>query len=126
MRERERERHHKRRFDVSFSTRHFFTADDFASMSSETVKSWFQQNKLYAVGGLWGSAMISTFLYQHVFQASTARTSVKVIHSRLYSQAITLSALLAASGVEYYDRTHGERKVEEVDPFEYKAGGRRR
>jgi len=89
-------------------------------------KSWFQQNKLALVGGLWASAMTTTFLFQHAFQNSSARTSVKVIHSRLYSQAITLTALIAASGVEYYDRTYGEKakrggKDDDVsDPFEYK------
>ena len=89
-------------------------------------KSWFQQNKLALVGGLWASAMTTTFVFQHAFQNSSARTSVKVIHSRLYSQAITLTALIAASGVEYYDRTYGEKakrggKDDDVaDPFEYK------
>jgi len=88
-------------------------------------KSWFQQNKLALVGGLWASAMTTTFLFQHAFQNSSARTSVKVIHSRLYSQAITLTALIAASGVEYYDRTYGEKasrggKNDDSDPFEYK------
>ena len=89
-------------------------------------KSWFQQNKLALVGGLWATAMTTTFLFQHAFQNSSARTSVKVIHSRLYSQAITLTALIAASGVEYYDRTYGEKakrggKDDDVsDPFEYK------
>ena len=100
-------------------------------------KSWFQQNKLALVGGLWASAMTTTFVFQHAFQNSSARTSVKVIHSRLYSQAITLTALIAASGVEYYDRTYGEKakrggKDDDVsDPFEYKhrrvlAKGRKR
>jgi hypothetical protein len=90
-------------------------------------KSWFQQNKLALVGGLWASAMTTTFVFQHAFQnSSNTRTSVKVIHSRLYSQAITLTALIAASGVEYYDRTYGEKakrggKDDDVsDPFEYK------
>ena len=89
-------------------------------------KSWFQQNKLALVGGLWASAITTTFVFQHAFQNSSARTSVKVIHSRLYSQAITLTALIAASGVEYYDRTYGEKakrggKDDDVsDPFEYK------
>ena len=66
--------------------------------------------------------MISTFLYQHVFQASTARTSVKVIHSIVFASDNAERAVGREwRGVLRSDAR--ERKVEEVDPFEYKAGG---
>ncbi|CAL6334674.1 unnamed protein product [Bathycoccus prasinos] len=102
----------------------FSSSDDPTSKNTHTnKKTWFQQNKLACVGGLWLTCMTGTFFWQHVLQNSKTRTSVKVIHSRLYSQAITLSALLAASGVEYYDRRYnnkGSAAVKRTDPFEYK------
>jgi len=102
----------------------FSSSDDTSSKNTNnTNKTWFQQNKLACVGGLWLTCMTGTFFFQHVLQNSKTRTSVKVIHSRLYSQAITLSALLAESGVEYYDRRYnnkGRGAVERTDPFEYK------
>jgi hypothetical protein len=89
------------------------------------LKNWFQRNKLYAVGSIWGSAMAIAFMNQN-FQKSTtnSRTSVKVIHSRLYAQAITLTALIAASAVEYYDRS--QRSSKAIDPYEYKHDGQKK
>jgi len=50
---------------------------------------------------------------------------VRVIHSRLYAQAATLAALVAAAGVEYYEGGVLGKRVEEVDPYAYKGGIRK-
>ena len=101
----------KKRFEAS--ARHM-------EKTFDEAKKWIQMNRLTAVGGLWASLMSTTLLYQNFVQKSKKSTSVKVIHSRLYSQAITLGCLLASSGVEYYDRYYGEEKVVPVDQHEYR------
>eukprot|EP00241_Pyramimonas_parkeae_P008691 CAMPEP_0114235750 /NCGR_PEP_ID=MMETSP0058-20121206/6425_1 /TAXON_ID=36894 /ORGANISM="Pyramimonas parkeae, CCMP726" /LENGTH=88 /DNA_ID=CAMNT_0001347549 /DNA_START=354 /DNA_END=620 /DNA_ORIENTATION=+ len=71
-------------------------------------------NKIAAVGGLWAVGMMGAFASQY---SSKSAPSVKVIHSRLYAQALTISALVASAGVEYYDRQF--RLPEPVDTASY-------
>jgi len=68
------------------------------------------------IGGLWASGIGASMAYQWKGGSST---SVKMIHSRLYAQALTLSALVSAAGMEYYDRTYNPQPPAEIDIYSY-------
>ena len=82
----------------------------------EDLKQYCRENKLATIGSLWAAGIGASMLMQ---SRGASSTSVKVIHSRLYAQALTLSALVGAAGVEYYDRTYNPKPAVEEDPFTY-------
>ena len=68
----------------------------------DTIK----RHKLRVVGGIWACGMVGAFAFQSFgARAATKQTSVKIIHSRLYAQFATLSALVLGAGVEMIDRS---------------------
>mmetsp|Transcript_42913 Transcript_42913/g.71549 ORF Transcript_42913/g.71549 Transcript_42913/m.71549 type:complete len:94 (-) Transcript_42913:225-506(-) len=84
----------------------------------DAAKQYVKENKLTTVGGLWAIGIGASMAYQWKGSGST---SVKVIHSRIYAQALTLSALVASASVEYYDRFYDPPPPKWVDPHSYEA-----
>eukprot|EP00959_Pyramimonas_sp_CCMP1952_P250872 5243628-Pyramimonas_sp.AAC.1 len=82
----------------------------------EGLKTYIKEHKLMTIGGLWACGIGASMALQW---RGASSTSVKVIHSRLYAQAMTLSALVASAGVEFYDRTYFPKPAEEVDVYSY-------
>ncbi|KAH7306741.1 hypothetical protein KP509_22G027700 [Ceratopteris richardii] len=68
----------------------------------DDIKEWMSQNKLKSVGMVWLSGVASSLAYN--WSRPHMKTSVKIMHARVHSQALTLGALVAAAGVEYYGR----------------------
>uniref|UniRef100_A0A6T5Z8H3 HIG1 domain-containing protein n=1 Tax=Ostreococcus mediterraneus TaxID=1486918 RepID=A0A6T5Z8H3_9CHLO len=91
----------------------------------DTIK----RHKLRVVGGIWACGMVGAFAFQSFgARAATKQTSVKIIHSRLYAQFATLSALVLGAGVEMIDRSAPARAaVPDADAaLEYAATHRAR
>jgi len=86
--------------------------------------TWCREHKLRAIGSVWGAGMGASLAYNYT--KPNLAVSVKVIHSRIYAQALTLGCLMASGAAEYYDREYGAGKgkgaqKEAVDPYAYKA-----
>ena len=62
-----------------------------------SVATWFRENKLRAVGAVWLGGVASGLAYNF---SRPIPFQLKVIHSRVYAQAITLAALVGAAVVE--------------------------
>ncbi|XP_068635559.1 uncharacterized protein [Aristolochia californica] len=75
--------------------------------SFESMRKWVVEHKLRAVGCLWLSGLAGSFAYN--WSQPNMKTSVKIIHARLHSQALTLAALAGAAVVEYYDHKSGAK-----------------
>mmetsp|Transcript_9194 Transcript_9194/g.22163 ORF Transcript_9194/g.22163 Transcript_9194/m.22163 type:complete len:95 (-) Transcript_9194:104-388(-) len=73
----------------------------------EDVAVWVKENRLKTVGGIWATGIVGSLAYQW---SKDIPTSMKIIHSRVYAQAITLGALSATAVMEMYSRTIEERK----------------
>lgn len=84
-------------------------------------------NKLRAIGAFWLVGIGTAFAMQ-MRRPTRSAVSVKLIHSRIYAQAATLSALGLAAGAEMWDSAveSEARSSAEVDPHRYRgATGRR-
>ncbi|KAK2078428.1 hypothetical protein QBZ16_003268 [Prototheca wickerhamii] len=66
--------------------------------------SWVLKNKLKAVAYTWGGCVATSLAYQWT---RPIPTSLKIIHTRVYAQAITLGALAAVATIETYSRSRG-------------------
>ena len=98
------------------------------SAAVDDVAQALRANKLRAIGAFWLVGLGAAFAMQT--RGSTRRAvSVKLIHSRIYAQAATLSALGFAAGTEMWESAvEGETRssTEEEDPHRYRgATGRR-
>jgi len=111
------------------------TATASSSSSSSSSSDWndaidtIKRHKLRVVGGIWACGMVGAFAFQSFgARAATKQTSVKIIHSRLYAQFATLSALVLGAGVEMIDRSAPTRAaVPDADAaLEYAATHRAR
>ncbi|GKV18517.1 hypothetical protein SLEP1_g28884 [Rubroshorea leprosula] len=71
----------------------------------ESVREWVVEHKLKTVGCLWLSSVTGLIAYNW---SKPMKTSVKIIHARVYAQGITLAALAGAAVVEYYDHKSGK------------------
>lgn len=71
------------------------------------ARHWIATHKLQSVGALWASGIIGSIAYN--FRKPGERMSVKIIHARLHAQALTLAALLASAGVEYFEHHSGDK-----------------
>jgi len=86
-----------------------------------------RKNKLRAIGAFWLVGIGTAFAMQ-MRRPTRSAVSVKLIHSRIYAQAATLSALGLAAGAEMWDSAveSEARSSAEVDPHRYRgATGRR-
>lgn len=79
--------------------------------SVAAVRKWIVENKLRAVGGLWASSVAGSLLIN--LRKPGEKFSVKLIHARLHAQGLTLAALVASAGIEYWEHSSGS-KVERV------------
>lgn len=77
-----------------------------------SVREWLVQHKLRAVGTIWAAGIVGSIAYN--FRKPGEKFSVKIIHARLHAQALTLGALVAAAGVEYWEHHSGD-KVKRIE-----------
>ncbi|KAK9788293.1 hypothetical protein WJX73_003075 [Symbiochloris irregularis] len=74
------------------------------------VGGWISDNKLKSIGLLWGSTVGASIAYQW---KQNIPTSLKIIHSRVYAQAVTLGALALVAAVDIYEhRDHSNNKMD--------------
>lgn len=66
----------------------------------EDVKEYIINHKLRSIGVLWASGVGGSMAYQW---SRPIPTSLKIIHSRVYAQALTLGSLAAVALVEHMD-----------------------
>eukprot|EP00898_Chlorokybus_atmophyticus_P007471 jgi/Chlat1/7725/Chrsp66S07195 len=78
----------------------------------DRLTQWVVQNKLRTVGLIWATGVAGTLAYE--FRQKHIPNSVKVIHARVYAQAITLGALAAAAAVETYS-AHTREVVKQAE-----------
>ncbi|XP_024361944.1 uncharacterized protein [Physcomitrium patens] len=76
-------------------------------MDMQSIREWFVEHKLRAVGTLWASSLLGSFAYN--FAQPGVKMSVKLIHARLHAQFLTLAALAGSAAVEAYDQQVGEK-----------------
>mmetsp|Transcript_34809 Transcript_34809/g.89072 ORF Transcript_34809/g.89072 Transcript_34809/m.89072 type:complete len:92 (-) Transcript_34809:107-382(-) len=81
------------------------TASTMSSYYDDAVE-WIRENKLRTVGSIWATGVTGSLAYQWT---KNIPVSMKLIHSRVYAQAITLGALGLAAAVE----THGHLTKDE-------------
>jgi len=78
----------------------------------EDASKWVKENQLKAIGGLWVSGLAASVAYQW---SQDIPRSLKVIHSRVYAQALTLGALACVAVAEHYD--HKSTTSEEMHNY---------
>ncbi|DBA94806.1 hypothetical protein WJX77_009295 [Trebouxia sp. C0004] len=79
---------------------------------NETIadtRHWITEHKLKAIGGLWGTGVIGSLAFQWT---RPIPTQLKIIHSRVYAQAITLGAIGVAAVADIYERNATEEDPE--------------
>jgi len=77
----------------------------------EAARQWVTENKLRAVGTFWGLSVGGNLAYQW---SRPIPTSLKIIHSRVYAQALTLAALALAGAADVYEhRSKTEKELGE-------------
>lgn len=92
--------------------------DEISKGTFDTVVDTVKAYKLRSVGCVWAFGIGASMLYNWT---RPLPASVKVIHARLYAQALTLSALVASAGVEMFF----PNEVPEEDPHTYTPSARR-
>jgi len=86
----------------------------------EDAATWVKENQIKAIGGLWVSGLAASMAYQW---SQDIPRSLKIIHSRVYAQALTLGALASVAVAEHYnhksttsDELHRSRKrMEDIE-----------
>ncbi|KAL4447444.1 hypothetical protein ABPG75_004663 [Micractinium tetrahymenae] len=66
----------------------------------EDLRSWVVQNKLKAVFGFWAAGLTTSLAVQW---SRPIPTQLKLIHSRVYAQALTLAGLGMAGLVSWME-----------------------
>jgi hypothetical protein len=84
----------------------------------EAVVQWCREHKLRAIGGVWVTGMGASMAYNATQKHLAPMT--KIVHSRVYAQALTLGCLVGSAAAEYYDAKYNARTVED-DPYVYRA-----
>ncbi|KAG7666676.1 hypothetical protein Ndes2526B_g04846 [Nannochloris sp. 'desiccata'] len=79
-------------------------SDQVQNNASDSTVEWILNNKLKAIGYTWLAGISGSLAYQW---SRPIPTSLKVIHSRVYAQAITLGALGAVAAIELYAQNKG-------------------
>mmetsp|Transcript_14318 Transcript_14318/g.19754 ORF Transcript_14318/g.19754 Transcript_14318/m.19754 type:complete len:101 (-) Transcript_14318:155-457(-) len=87
----------------------------------DNMKAYLKENKLACMGGLWAAAIGLSMAYQW---RGSGPASLKIIHSRLYAQAATLTALVGSAGIEMYDRSTQPPPEVELSSYAYTHGHR--
>ncbi len=85
----------------------------------EGIAEWCREHKLRAIGGVWLTGMGASMAYNATQKSLSP--SVRVIHSRIYAQALTLTCLLGSAAAEWYDvKYNNNKRAAEDDPYVYK------
>ena len=66
----------------------------------EGIAEWCREHKLRAIGGVWLTGMGASMAYNATQKSLSP--SVRVIHSRIYAQALTLTCLLGSAAAEWW------------------------
>ena len=74
---------------------------------------WCREHKLRAIGGVWVTGMGASMAYNATQKHLAPMT--KIVHSRVYAQALTLGCLVGSAAPKY-----NARAVED-DPYVYRA-----
>ncbi|KAK9817265.1 hypothetical protein WJX72_012029 [[Myrmecia] bisecta] len=74
----------------------------------EEARAWVKDHKIKAVGGFWLSSVVGAAAFQW---SRPIPTQLKVIHTRVYAQALTLAALAMAGLVDVYEHRAQTSKV---------------
>lgn len=85
------------------------------SKRMEAARHWISENKLRAVGTFWGLSVGGNLAYQW---SRPIPTSLKIIHSRVYAQALTLAALALAGVADVYE--HRSKTDKELNEYREK------
>lgn len=80
------------------------------------VVDYILQNKLKTIFYTWGAGITGSLAYEW---SRPTPGSLKLLHSRVYAQAITLAALGAVAAVEMYATEHHPETVKKEDKHGY-------
>ncbi|KAL4447555.1 hypothetical protein ABPG75_004774 [Micractinium tetrahymenae] len=84
--------------------------------TTDSIVSFVLENKLKTILYTWAAGITGSLAYEW---SRPIPGSLKIIHSRVYAQAITLAALGSVAAVEMYQATHHPDKVKKVDKHGY-------
>ncbi|MBA0629310.1 hypothetical protein Godav_023890, partial [Gossypium davidsonii] len=77
----------------------------------EAFQSWVSEHKLTSIGAVWASAIGASLAYNSRGK-SPLKPSLRLIHARMHSQALTLAVLSGAAAYHYYEKsTSNQEKV---------------
>ncbi|KAK5794741.1 Cycloartenol synthase [Gossypium arboreum] len=77
----------------------------------EAFQSWVSEHKLTNIGAVWASAIGASLAYNSRGN-SPLKPSLRLIHARMHSQALTLAVLSSAAAYHYYEKsTSNQEKV---------------
>ena len=79
------------------------------SAAQHPILSWALEHKLKTIGYTWLGGITGSLAYQW---SRPIPTSLKLIHSRVYAQAITLGALGAMASLEMYAQSVSSKEAE--------------
>ncbi|KAI3429262.1 hypothetical protein D9Q98_005359 [Chlorella vulgaris] len=68
--------------------------------SLDDMRHWVAQNKLKAIFGLWATGLSASLAYQWT---RPLPTQLKLIHARVYAQALTLASLGMVAAVQWLE-----------------------
>lgn len=88
-------------YEVRGRTEEASTCDMAEKDTWSDVRAWLKEHKLRTVGTIWAVGVAGSLAYSW---ARPIPPSLKLIHSRVYAQAITVGALGAAALVDLYER----------------------
>ncbi|GMN41192.1 hypothetical protein TIFTF001_010411 [Ficus carica] len=81
----------------------------------EAVQSWVSEHKLTSIGALWASGIGASLAYNRGSK-SPLKPSLRLIHARMHSQALTLAVLSGAAVYHYYEKHVGETSENIASP----------
>ncbi|GMI80304.1 HYPOXIA-INDUCED GENE DOMAIN 2 [Hibiscus trionum] len=70
----------------------------------EAFQSWVSEHKLTSIGAVWASAIGASLAYNSR-GSSPLKPSLRLIHARMHSQALTLAVLSGAAAYHYYEKS---------------------
>ncbi|KAL4386081.1 hypothetical protein GQ457_09G014690 [Hibiscus cannabinus] len=70
----------------------------------EAFQSWVSEHKLTSIGAVWASAIGASLAYNSRGR-SPLKPSLRLIHARMHSQALTLAVLSGAAAYHYYEKS---------------------
>ncbi|KAB1214097.1 hypothetical protein CJ030_MR5G017360 [Morella rubra] len=74
----------------------------------EAIRAWVTEHKLTSIGALWASGMGASLAYPRT--GPPLKPSLRLIHARMHSQALTLAVLSGAAIHHYYEKHAKEQE----------------